>query len=215
MPKVIGLKQLNARKYKILNPLPPRIIESFGQLENNFIMTVWGQSGQGKSNLVMDFIKAIMPHGKVLYVSLEEGHGLTMQNLVLRHLNVADHVGKIEFADNQMKFEELNKRLKKRASPQFIVIDSLQYFNINYLRYQQLKEAFPKKAFIFISHAEGKQPKGKTAKDIKYDCGLKIWVEGYIAFITSRYGGNKNYVIWEEGAKKHWGTKAFKKHLNR
>jgi predicted ATP-dependent serine protease len=43
-------------------------------------MTIWGQSGQGKSNLVMDFIKALMLHGKVLYVSLEEGFGLTMQN---------------------------------------------------------------------------------------------------------------------------------------
>lgn len=32
-------------------------------------------------------------------------------------------------------------------------------------------------------------------------------MKGYVAFVVSRYGGNKPYVIWEDGAKKFWGDK--------
>ena len=28
-----------------------------------------------------------------------------------------------------------------------------------------------------------------------------------MAFVRSRYGGNKPFVIWEEGARKYWGEK--------
>ena len=64
---------------------------------------------------------------------------------------------------------------------------------------------FKKKSFIFLSHASGKLPDGKTADKIRYDAGIKTRIEGYIAFPISRYGGNKPYVIWEEGARKYWG----------
>ena len=105
MARVLGLKQLLQKKYEFLENLDPDITHCFGKLTYNFIMLVWGQSGHGKSNLLMKFLKALMPYGKVLYVGLEEGFEASMQFSVLRHLNEEEHTGKIEFADHEMTFD--------------------------------------------------------------------------------------------------------------
>jgi hypothetical protein len=205
MAKVLGFKQFSQKVYLFLEGIPEEIARSFGKLTYNFILIVWGQSGHGKSNFLMQFIKALMPHGKVLYVSLEEGFEVSMQMNILRHLNEAEHGGKIEFADHEMTIEHLEEKLSKKKSPRFIVIDSVQYWDINFKDYKRLKEKFKRKTFLFVSHAAGKLPEGSTADDIRYDAAIKVRVEGYVAFVTSRLGGNKPYVIWEEGAKKYWG----------
>ena len=51
---------------------------------------------------------------------------------------------------------------------------------MTYKDYIQLKEEFPDKLFIFISHARGKNPKGDAATSVMYDADLKIWVEGHM-----------------------------------
>lgn len=205
MAKVLGLKQLLQKQYMFLPVLPEEIKASFGQLVDNFTMIIWGNSGNGKSNFLMQFLKCIMPYGKVLYVGLEEGFEATMQLTVMRNLSEDEHAGKIEFADHEMNYNELIKKLSKKKSPKFIIIDSLQYFKINYEQYIALKEKFKKKTFIFISHAAGKEPLGKAASDIRYDVGIKVFVKGYIAFPQCRYGGNKPFIIWEQGARNYWG----------
>lgn len=207
MARVLGLKQLLQRKYTFLENLPEEIIHSFGRLTHNFIMIIWGLSGNGKSNLMMQLLRAFMPFGKVLYVGLEEGFEASMQMNVLRHLREDVDAGRIEFADHEMTYDALVIKLKKKKSPRFIIIDSIQYWNISYEQYKRLKEMFKNKSFIFISHAKGKEPDGKTAEKIRYDAPIKVFVQGFLAFVTSRYGGNKPYVIWEEGAKKYWGNK--------
>jgi hypothetical protein len=40
-----------------------------------------------------------------------------------------------------------------------------------------------------------------NAKKIKYMCDVKVEVKDYVAKIRSRFGGNKPFVIWDEGAK--------------
>lgn len=72
--------------------------------------------------------------------------------------------------------------------------------------YIALKKEFPNKLFIYISHADGKEPDGKLAKQIRYDSNVKIYVDGYIASCNSRYGGGEPYTIWEEGAARVWGV---------
>ena len=71
----------------------------------------------------------------------------------------------------------------------------------------QLKEEFPDKLFVFISHARGKNPKGDAATSVMYDADLKIWVEGYVAFSKGRYqGATGEYTIWEKGAYDYWNV---------
>lgn len=212
--KVIGVKQLLGKKYKLIPDLPPEWAESFGQVEESFVAIIWGASGQGKSNFVYQFLRVLSDKYPTLYVALEEGHSLTTQNLVNRH-DLTTLSGKIKWANHETTLESLIEHLKRKKSARIIVIDSLQYFHITYTDYKNLRQLFPKKTFIFISHAKGKAPDGKTADKIRYDSPIKVRVEGYMAFVVSRFGGNKNYVIWEEGAKKYWGLKAFNKLKNR
>lgn len=213
-PKILGLKQLLQKKYSFLEGLTEKFSRSFGSLTNNFIMTVWGDSGNGKSNFIMQLLTELMKYGDVLYVSLEEGTESTMQLMALRHLSEESHSGKIKFADNTMNYDGLMWTLKRKKQAQFVVIDSVQYLDINYEKYKRLKEAFPKKSFVFISHANGKNPDGRTANKVRYDSGIKVYVEKYIAFIQCRYGGNKPFVIWAEGAEEYWGAKELKKIIN-
>ena len=206
MAKAIGLKQLLLKKYNLIEGLSPDLKDSFGEIEDAFTMIIWGTSGQGKTNFTIKILEELSRLcGKVAYNSLEEGHGKTMQDLAIRHDLVAKCADML-FIDNE-HFDELVKRLKKKRSPKIVVIDSIQYSRMTYEQYQFLKESFRRKIFIFISHASGKEPKGGTAISIRYDANIKVHVEGFIAFVTSRYGGTKNYVIWEEGAKTHWGKK--------
>lgn len=204
MPKVLTLKQLLAKKYEYLEDLPKEILESLGRLVMGFVMIIWGESGNGKSNFVMQVLQRLVKYGNVLYVGLEEGHQATMQRIAAEHFSLEDSA-KIKFANHTMNYAALMAVLKRKKSARIVVIDSVQYWNITVEDYKELKETFPKKIFIFLSHTKGKNPDGKTADKIKYDSDIKIFVQGYVAFIRSRFQGNKPYVIWEQGARKYWG----------
>jgi hypothetical protein len=84
-----------------------------------------------------------------------------------------------------------------------VIIDSLQYTGLTYSDYKALRAEFKNKLFIFISHADGRNPKGAVANSVKYDAFVKIYVEGYRAYPQSRFGGGQDYVIWQEGAEKY------------
>lgn len=202
---------MRAKTYDYLEGLPPEIEASFGRLTSNHSGIIYGDSGNGKSSLVMQLAIALMPFGKLLYVGLEEGHSSTMQTNILRYIPEDVDTG-IQFADHTMSYDDLITKLSKRNSPKFIVIDSVQYLPINKVQYQAFKARFPGKTFYFISHSEGKSPSGSLAKYIEYDVDVKIFVKGYVAFIRSRLkdGLPKPFVIWEDGAKKFYG-KDFKK----
>lgn len=205
--KVLGLSQLLAKKYDFLTGLPDNVTRSFGQLVANFTMIIYGASGSGKSTLVYQLLNILMAYTNVLYLSLEEGYEATVQMRALSQLNVEEHNGKILFADHSMTIEELRIRLKKRNSPRVVVVDSVQYWRITYAQYCKLKEEFSSKTFIFISHANGSKPHGSTAKSIEYDVGVKVKVEGGVAFVQSRYGFAKPYIIIESDAIEYWGKK--------
>jgi len=96
--------------------------------------------------------------------------------------------------------DELITRLEKKKGPDVVIIDSLQYTGMSYKEYKILKDRFRNKLFIFISHAEGSHPEGRVAKSVRYDAFVKIWVEGFVAYPSGRYGGSEPYTIWDEGA---------------
>jgi hypothetical protein len=203
------------KKFREIEGLTPAFLQALGNITYDFRMIVWGQSGNGKSNFVMRLAAELMRFGSVLYLSLEEGKGPTLQTLILRYIP-EELRSKLLVVDTKMTYHALMEYLARPRTPAFVIVDSLQYFNIDYRMYQALQERFQNKAFVFVSHAKGKMPDGKTADKIRYDAGVKIRVEHDIAFVMhSRYGGSKNLVIWEEGAKKKRSAAQFKKDLNR
>ena len=135
---------------------------------------------------------------------MEEGLSGTTQDAIRRYR--ADECG-IRFQYNaSMTFEEMDERLSKPRSWDFVVIDSFQYTQMSYKEYIAFKERHRNKLLIFVSHADGKRPDGRTAMKVMYDASLKIWVEGYRAFSKGRFiGSTGECTIYEEGARKYWG----------
>jgi hypothetical protein len=103
--------------------------------------------------------------------------------------------------------EDLTKRLAKKKSPDFVVIDSFQYTQMTYKAYLKFKEANRGKLLILVSHANGTTPSTRSAKSVMYDATLKIYIQGHVAFSKGRFIGRNGgkFIIWEEGAKRIYG----------
>jgi hypothetical protein len=177
-------------------------LDSFGRPELHGSWIIWGNPSNGKTRFAIQLTRYLSQFGIVAYNSLEEGIGLSLQ-MAFKAENMLECDGRV-FIYDRVWYEELILLLKKRHSPDIIIIDSLQYMQINYSKYSKLLASFSKKLFIFISHAEGKNPEGRVAKRVRFDAGIKIWVEGYKAFPSGRHGGGAPYIIWSEGAEKYW-----------
>ena len=178
--------------------------EAFGAPEKTGVWIVWGRSGNGKTSFVLQLCKELCKWGRVVYDSLEEGDSLTMQNAFRRH-GMMDVRGRLTLLDCE-PMDELSERLKKRKSAEFVVVDSFQYTQMNYKQYLQFKTQHKDKLLIFVSHASGTMPAGRSAVSVMYDASLKVWVEGYRAFSKGRYIGSKGvYTIWAEKARQYWG----------
>ena len=177
------------------------------EIARNGVVFFWGNSGNGKSSAVMSFAKMLTAFGTVLYVSREEGFSLSFQNTLLR-FSMADCGERFQVVDDS-SVEQLTERLKKQRSPEFIVIDSLQMMGMNIREYREMRERFPRKLFVVVSQANGKQPDGRTATKVMYDADLKIWVEGYVAHSKGRFIGPTGvFRIWDDGAERYWTGKA-------
>lgn len=174
-----------------------------GTPECSGVWFIWGNSGNGKSSFAMQLCRELTKFSPVAYNSLEEGDSLTMQRNLVRH-----GMGELgsRFVLIRESIEELKVRLRKRKAYKIVVIDSFQYTQLSYREYIRLKDEFPDRLFIFISHADGKHPAGKAAKSVMYDATLKVWVEGYKAVSKGRFIGPKGeLVIWRDGADVYWG----------
>lgn len=148
--------------------------------------------------------KYLTKFGRVAYNSMEEGDSESMK-LAFKRVGMEDVKGKLILLDNE-PIEEMKERLRKHKAPSIIVIDSIQYSQMTYREYVALKNEFKNVLFLIISHAEGKHPEGRLAKRVRYDSFVKIRVEGYKAFVTTRYEGGEPFTIWEEGADKYYGS---------
>lgn len=199
MPKIkraISTTQLYSTKRNILE-FEDQWKRHIGSPEIKGSWIIYGHPGNGKTSYCTQMAKYLTNFGKVWYNGLEEGDSLSFEE-ALKRVGM-ETVGN-KFLLMMDDYNELRKRLKRRNSADFIFIDSIQYFGINYSEYKALKEEFPNKQFIYISHAEGKKPEGRIAKRVEFDAFVKIWVEGFKAFPKSRYGGTDPFIIYAKRA---------------
>ena len=203
MNKALSSNDLLAKKYKLFD-FTGEFLDAFDQPAKTGTWFVYGNSGNGKTNFLLQLIKELAKTDKVLYNSLEEGDDYTMQK-AWQNNNMQDCGRRVQLICEPMQL--LDKRLEKRQSADIIVVDSWQYTMMSFNEYIKLKNKYPNKLFIFNSQCEGKNPLGKSALRVMYDASLKIWIEGFKAFSKGRYIGKNGgeYVIWEEGAERYWG----------
>jgi replication-associated recombination protein RarA len=172
--------------------------EVIGQPERRHSWIVWGQSGSGKTTFNMQLAKHISLFEQVLYNSMEEGVSASIQE-AYRRAGITSR-DRVNLVSEGMK--DLQTRLERKKSPSVVFIDSIKYTRFRWADYQAFKARFPNKLLIWVGHATGKEPKGALAEDIRYDAFVKIYTEGFRAFVTSRVrtGGESYIDIWPEGA---------------
>ena len=203
MKRALNVRDILNKKYKVF-PLRGNGV-MLSTLRNVRAYGSYGGQGNGKSSFVMQLCKELCKYDRVAFNSLEEGTCLTVQNS-LKRFGMAEVSRRLNFIKEDIP--SLRERLRRHKSYNIVIIDSFQYTQMTYKDYIQLKEEFPDKLFIFISHARGKNPKGDAATSVMYDADLKIWVEGHIAFSKGRYQGDTGkYTIWDQGAIEYWGRK--------
>ena len=199
MGRAVSVNQLLRKKRNLL-PFDGIWLECFGNPELTGSWFIYGNSGNGKTSFVLQLCKYLTKFGRVAYNSMEEGDSESMRLAFMRS-GMEECARRIVLLDNE-SIPELKVRLKKHKSQKIIVIDSVQYSGMTYLEYKELRNEFRDVLFIIISHAEGRNPADRRATSIRYDASVKIFVEGYKAYITSRYraGDIKEYVIWDKAA---------------
>src|SRR5205085_6996944 len=137
---ILNVVQIAQKKYTLVEGLSQRMLDALGHIEDTFTMIIYGGSGQGKTNMTVDVLKELKNVGDMLYISYEEGHGKTIQDLVVRH-NLVEVLPNLKFSRGETS-EDLVKRLKRKKSPKVIVIDSWQFSNLTIEDYKLLKNLF-------------------------------------------------------------------------
>ena len=200
MARALGVTELYSKKFEILT-FTGDYEKSYGNPEKNFSAIFYGKSGNGKTEGVIMFCKYLCQFGNVYYNSYEQGHSESLVS-ALRRQKMEDVRGRF-LVGHKEPYQEMIKRLKKKKSPQTVVIDSIQYIRMTYDMWLELRNMFPRKRFILISHANGDEPDGYHAKKIEFDVDIKVLVKGYVAHPKCRFGGNHDFMIWEEGHRRY------------
>ena len=208
MSRAISNKNVLAAQFETANFTGP-YLASFGRPELRGAWIVWGGSGSGKTTFTLMLCKYLAGFRRVAYDSLEQGLSLSLQKAWERV--AMEEAGSNIILLNKESLAELRTRLAKRKSPEIIVIDSLQYWHgFKWSDFTKLKDDYPDKLFIFISQEKGGEPAGNLAQRVRYDSEIKIRVEGFKAFVTTRYEdsekgeGGADFIIWEKGAADYW-----------
>ena len=208
MARAISVNQLLTKRRKLM-AFEGEWLDCIGMPELSGSWFIYGNSGNGKTTFVLQLCKYLSKFGRVAYNSMEEGDSESMR-LAFMRTGMEACKRRIVLLDNE-PLNELMERLRKHKSQKIIVIDSIQYSGMTYPEYKAMRNEFRGVLFIIISHAEGRKPADRRAESIRYDASVKIFIDGYKAYIMSRYRSGssvKEYTIWEEEANKIKGLEA-------
>ncbi|MBQ3539844.1 MAG: ATP-binding protein [Bacteroidaceae bacterium] len=211
MGRAISNKNVLTAKFEVAE-FDGNFLASFGKPELRGTWLIYGGSGCGKTTFVLQVCKYLTRFRRVAYNSLEQGLSLSLQKAWER-VDMQE-VGNRIILLNKESLKDLHTRLQKKQSPDVVVIDSIQYWHgLKWSDITRLKDDFPEKLFVFVSQEKGGLPDGYIGRKIRYDADVKITVEGYKAFFTTRYEvpelgeGGADFVIWEQGAQDYWVDK--------
>ena len=201
MKRAYSIRNVLDAKFKTLD-FEGEWLDAVGQPELGGSWMIFGGTKNGKTSLAMMLARYLTRFCRVAYDSVEEGLSLSIQNCVERTFE--GEANRRFLLLEKEGVEELTERLARRSSPDAVVIDSVQFMGLRWDEYKQLKERFPHKLFIYVSHVDGNQPEGRVARKIWRDADVYIRVEGFRGFPVGRYGGGEPIDIYPERAVRYW-----------
>ena len=135
---------------------------------------------------------------KVAYNSLEEGLSATFKRAIIDSGIVAENIGMFSLWD-KLQLDDVKKNLVKKRCPRVIIIDSVQFLDgVTKADLSEMIDNNPRKLFVFVSHAAGRQPLGALSNSLRYKSDIKMYVDDFYNHITSRYSGRAVFDIWPE-----------------
>jgi len=213
--KSIDISKFLKIKHKTLE-LEGKWRDTLGDISPTCQMLIYGKNGSGKTEFAMQLAKELSKHGRVEYVSYEQGWSKSLSNSGKRNFDES-YRGKVKMNNpnserdpNKSSVEELNEAMGKRKSARFWIIDSCDVCGMNRHDYEYLKKKYNNKMMIWLSYEAANEPKTSLAKHIAGDGDIKIRVQKFIATTASPHGknryegggyGQKDYIVYEERAK--------------
>lgn len=155
--------------------------EFFGNPSKNFHLMVFGRPKNGKSIFTVQFAKYLSTLGKVLYIASEEGFSATLQQKI-REFGMANP--NLYFG-NFRDYEQIREVLANN-NYQFVVIDSINFINLEPEDVEVLKAENPGTAFITIQQAtKGGQFRG--SQQFAHNCDMIVEIVEGVAYHTGRF----------------------------
>lgn len=206
MIRAVSVNNLLNKKYKLLD-FTGEWFDAFKQPAQSGTWFIYGGSSNGKTSFTQQLVKYLDELGlRIAYLALEESTDHTMQESV--KLAGWKKTGSKITVLEPAGVDEVDVWLSKHKSADVLIVDTVQYWDINFKRYLEFKRKHSKKLIIYISHVKGTDPDGSVATKIMRDASLKIFVQGYRAISKGRYIGSKGYFsVWPEKEKEIWLTK--------
>ncbi|NDC40813.1 MAG: hypothetical protein EBZ77_04555 [Chitinophagia bacterium] len=208
--------------------LADRFAQTLGRLPKTFLIVVFGESGNGKTEFCLQLGKELARQDRTQWVAYETSHGPDLQAGVLRNEFLKYDIAwsnpweikpkssqnatsaaakaaafpKVKDEHTNELFFDLATEILKKKSAKYWVIDSLDATGFSVQQWMWLwKKVGRKKGLILISHAKGKAPKTESGKSMLYYGEIGIRVHKYIAHVEKgRYGGFAPFIVYPEKA---------------
>ncbi len=186
-------------------------LASFGRPELRGAWIIYGESGSGKTHFAMELLKYLLKFvSRGAYDTLEQGLSKSFQT-AWYDADMQSCGNKVVVYSKE-EISDLKARLQKRRSPDVVVIDSITALT-GFTRpaFADLINTFPDKLFIFLAHEENNKPYPAIAQHVRKLSEVKVRVEGFRAFVTTRFmaegEGGADFTVWEKGEHEYWLNK--------
>lgn len=190
MPRVLTVGNIYSKKFKTLNTTG-KYKEILGTPEANGIWLIWGNEKNGKTWGALQLSEYLSHESRVLYISGEEGVGLTFVEACKRAGIGADNrsVSFLEY----VTYTEITEKLDKRRSANIIFIDNCTVYKeeITFARLRELTTRYPTKLFVFLAHEERNEPYTALAKLVRKLAKVIFYVEGLRVTVSGRVPGGE------------------------
>jgi RecA/RadA recombinase len=163
-----------------------------GQPARSFHMMVFGRPKQGKSIFCFQLAKYLTKFGKVLYIAAEEGFSATLQQKLTEFGAVNQNL----YFANYRDFEQIRSNLMN-TDYEFVIIDSINFINLEPEDVELLKAENKDKSFITIQQAT-KNGAFRGSQQFAHNCDIIIEVVEGVAHHTGRYAAPSEMQIFDK-----------------